>query len=1056
LIPPPWVGARTAVNISVGLGSSRAVANYNINPPSLSATGSAWVSPTGGEFKGSMGIGNASSFALANQTVDLSIVSVDIGSDEISADTENPSDEITIQASAKTDEKGELNLALTSKTNPCLLEKEAKYYVKITSSAIDGEKYIPIELRCVADLNFELHEGYISVVQVVDQTDDDPIKLVANKEAGVRVYLKVDGEIYQPENRPVQYKVNFEMLDKNSNVPLYTPQSKTISLTKWGFSMTGGGGANFVNTPSGVRGAEVIYIDFIFTPRLSGLTEADFNIRITVDPDEVYGKKVSSKKPVTVKKMKTLTLQTVPVDISNIDMKFVVRQLQFIQDTYPLTNVYPRPQLEYDSSWIPEYCTSLTWLKEIACGLGVTHGTGGDANNITKVVGIVDDATWLQGWYDNTYNLGAYAVAVWDSATVDIALVRYPNNMGYTTAHEIGHSFGLELNEQYKDHPPNGLPVTGLILKDGKIYNYSKLNGGYNTESRQILKSVGWAGITKLFDFMGNAGFDNTGGKTIYFNNEHDAWTIKETWDDLFDALEDPPDEEIFYIQSVIGVDGLVTLNPVVLMDGVPDEASTDGEYELQILSSSQEVLHSTRFGSASKPGLVNLYVPYAAGVGQIVVLRDGMIVGELQRSPSPPELNLLAPSLDPNNEDMLNVSWAGSDPDGDSLTYSLHYSCRETTVWMPLAANLESSSYQINLANIAGGTCALKVTASDGINSTYALTDFQSPLKMPTVEILTDKTTFAADESIFLEGAAFTLSDGILPNENLTWLSDIDGELGVGSAISVMLSPGTHHLTLRAQDMDGNAAIAEWVFTVQGESSISLNTTNLLYTIGGGVFLILLVGTVFAIFIRRKQRQPKLQNSQQKFQTAGQAGTVQDQQGNWWYQDPDSGIWQIWNGQAWEIAQTGPVIPPPPPPGQVSAAKPKRQGCLLSIIVVGIMSALVIGGFTLVAFGFFPTLIIQPVSTVSIYELLKIGGGGLLLTLLGTLLLRGGFKSIATRRAIVEDEFGRRHEKRGCSAILNGFGQVFLGLILLIGGLGLIAMALYQQLIPLLGYSLV
>jgi len=119
-------------------------------------------------------------------------------------------------------------------------------------------------------------------------------------------------------------------------------------------------------------------------------------------------------------------------------------------------------------------------------------------------------------------------------------------------------------------------------------------------------------------------------------------------------------------------------------------------------------------------------------------------------------------------------------------------------------------------------------------------------------------------------------------------------------------------------------------------------------------------------------------------------------------------------------------------------------------------MSALVIGGFTLVAFGFFPALIIPPASKVSIIELLKIGGGGLLLTLLGTLLLRGGFKSIATRRAIVEDEFGQRREKRGCSAILNGFGRVFLGLILLVAGLGWIAMALYQQLIPLLGYSLV
>jgi hypothetical protein len=100
--------------------------------------------------------------------------------------------------------------------------------------------------------------------------------------------------------------------------------------------------------------------------------------------------------------------------------------------------------------------------------------------------------------------------------------------------------------------------------------------------------------------------------------------------------------------------------------------------------------------------------------------------------------------------------------------------------------------------------------------------------------------------------------------------------------------------------------------------------------------------------------------------------------------------------------------------------------------------------------------LTIPPALTVSINELLKIGGGGLLLTLLGTLLLRGGFKSIATKRVIVEDELGIKREKRGCLAMLTGFGQMFLGLILLIAGLGLIALALYQQLLPFLGYSLV
>ena len=47
----------------------------------------------------------------------------------------------------------------------------------------------------------------------------------------------------------------------------------------------------------------------------------------------------------------------------------------------------------------------------------------------------------------------------------------------------------------------------------------------------------------------------------------------------------------------------------------------------------------------------------------------------------------------------------------------------------------------------------------------------------------------------------------------------------------------------------------------------------------------------------------------------------------------------------------------------------------------------------------------------------------------------------------------GRRREKRGCSAMLSGLGQVLVGMVLLVGGLGLLALALYQQLLPLVGY---
>lgn len=294
----------------------------------------------------------------------------------------------------------------------------------------------------------------------------------------------------------------------------------------------------------------------------------------------------------------------------------------------------------------------------------------------------------------------------------------------------------------------------------------------------------------------------------------------------------------------------------------------------------------------------------------------------------------------------------------------------------------------------------------------------------------------------IFVDGVDLT-SDSFVQPEILTLsLSD--------------LMPGEHTARLVVSDLDGNAAIAEWSFIIQQEFSNSPGITTLILVNGIGVFLILLLGTVLAFSFRRRQRQPKRQYSQRKMQSSEQVEAVQDQQGDWWYQDPNTGTWHFWNGETWQVAQVEPVILLSPPPSQPFEAKPKGKGCLLSVIVVGIMSVLVLGGATLVAFNFFSGLTIAPASTVSVLELLKNGGGGLLITLLGALLLRGGFNAIATRRVYVEDEFGRKREKRGCSAILNGFGQLVLGLILLMAGLGWIALALYQQLVPLLGYSLV
>ena len=1070
-VPPSWVGAQPAVSIGVSLGRSSAVVYYNITPPSISASGTAWVSPTGGEFKGNLYVGQATGFTLHNQQVNLSIIAKDIDTGE-----EKPTSEIAIQSSASTDDKGELNLPLTAKTNPCKLEEKATYYVKITSPVLDGEQKIPIQLRCIETLNFELSDANISVVQVIDLSDNSSIQLVANKEAGVRVYMFVDGEIYQPTNRPVQFDVKFEMLAGANNTPLF-PQIKTVSLSEKGVSVSWSSQSRAINdagigeiltwetTPNDELGRELVYVDFVFTPREIGGSNTKFQIKITVDPDEIYGEKVTAERPVTVKKMKHLQILFVPVDVQNVDMSLVWQQVSFLQETYPLgggdlgwgiASNYPSADMPF--KWTTSY------LDQICAALTKRYGSAGGGAAQFRIVGLIHPDTWRAGIVDKWVGVDT-ALGVHFESSPQVVLLKHAANEANTMAHELGHSYGLYLGtEQYDSDPPNGRAVSGLMLRNSKIYNIpsnrsdpSQLQWigafGGNVKNYQKLVDSGrkYNAPMDVFGLMGNA--RGAGQK---------SWIDPDTYHHLFDKLKDPPGDDVLLVQGLVNENFDVILEPTWSMPGLPDPVSDVGDYTLQLISSNGDVLYETRFGEKyTAPNSVLpffIQIPWIPGIDRVRILDGDLVKAEQLRTPNPPQFETTPTSMVGDEAIIVLINWSASDPDGDALTYSLHYQCDNTSFWFLLASDILENNYTFDASGLPGGeSCVVRVMASDGFNTAEIVTDpfFVLP-KVADVHIFVEETPYDAESAILLKGMASDPEDGILPNESLRWFSDIDGELGVGSAISVMLSPGTHNLTLRAQDSAGNFSLANATIQVQSGEILTGMGSGLqsLWLIGFVALAALLgMGALFFIWlVLRKRRQPVPVVVQGI--PGQQPGTVQDKQGRWWYQDPNTGRWHFWNGQTWQVAQMGPAVPPSPT-SQTFAARPEGKGCLLSIIVVGIMSALVIGGVTLVAFKFFSNLAIQPASTVSVYELLKNGGGGLLLTLLGTLLLRGGFKSIATRRAIVEDELGRRREKRGCSAILNGLGQVFLGLILLIAGLGMIALALYQQLLPLLGYSL-
>ena len=96
-------------------------------------------------------------------------------------------------------------------------------------------------------------------------------------------------------------------------------------------------------------------------------------------------------------------------------------------------------------------------------------------------------------------------------------------------------------------------------------------------------------------------------------------------------------------------------------------------------------------------------------------------------------------------------------------------------------------------------------------------------------------------------------------------------------------------------------------------------------------------------------------------------------------------------------------------------------------MLIIGLIAVAVIGGISLVAFQFFPGTEIQ-MGTGDIRKILTQGGGGLLITILGAILIHGGVKAILSGRATVEDDWGRHQEKRTQCGKTRGssFGYCF------------------------------
>lgn len=173
-----------------------------------------------------------------------------------------------------------------------------------------------------------------------------------------------------------------------------------------------------------------------------------------------------------------------------------------------------------------------------------------------------------------------------------------------------------------------------------------------------------------------------------------EGWQISEDVGGLQDYL---------ILAGIIEADGSATLFPAYRRTwptGTDDE-SGNGEYSIEVQDSHGEVLFVRHFdpgglAEGTEDGSTGYFfqrVPLAAAVNRVLLKKGEITLKAMERSPNPPQLEILAPAGSQRLEGEVAIRWTASDADGDSLSYAVEYSRDGGSTWSVIDVHLEETN---------------------------------------------------------------------------------------------------------------------------------------------------------------------------------------------------------------------------------------------------------------------------------------------------------------------------------------------------------------------------
>lgn len=163
----------------------------------------------------------------------------------------------------------------------------------------------------------------------------------------------------------------------------------------------------------------------------------------------------------------------------------------------------------------------------------------------------------------------------------------------------------------------------------------------------------------------------------------------------------------------------------------------------------------------------------------------------------------------------LITFSGSGVDTEDGTLTGA-------ALVWGSSRDGRIGIGVNIPNASLSTGTHVITLTATDSAggagSDTATITLNPQTNTLPTAAITSPATgsTFGQGQFITLSGTGTDTEDGQLQGNSLVWSSQIDGQIGTGSSITISnLSSGTHTIRLAATDSVGTTGTSSITVTV-------------------------------------------------------------------------------------------------------------------------------------------------------------------------------------------------------------------------------------------------